>query len=614
MAVEIALLGEMAVHVDGRPADPGPARQRCVLAALAVEAGRVVAVERVVERVWGMVPPRRARATLSSYVSRLRQVLAGGGARLAMRSGGYVLETAGTRVDLHRFRDLRARARAAGDDARTEELLAEAVGLWRGEALTGLDGGWAAAERERLRLERLAAEGDLVDARLRLGAGEELLAELAARAAEHPLDERVAGQYILALYRAGRLAEALEHYRDVRARLVAELGADPGAALRELHQRVLAADPALVPASAPPPGAGSANTGPVVAPRQLPAAPAPFVGRRDELDRLDAAVRAAAGGGATVVVSAIAGAGGIGKTWLALHWAHRHLDRFPDGQLFVDLRGFSPDAEPMNPAVAVRGFLDALGVDPARIPVDQHAQAALFRSMVAGKRMLLVVDNAADTTQVAPLLPGSPTCAVVVTSRNRLPGLITGHGAHLLPLDVLADGEARALLTDRLGAERVRAEPVAVAELIALCGGFPLALGIVAGHARTRPDLPLSALAAELRDLGLGALDDDDPTASLPAVLSWSHHALTAEQAAVFALLGAAPGPDIALPAAASLAGLPEVRARAVLRALERASLTVPDARGRHRMHDLIRRYATETPGLLPEAARSAGLRRVVDF
>ncbi|NKE60062.1 tetratricopeptide repeat protein, partial [Lentzea sp. PSKA42] len=325
---------------------------------------------------------------------------------------------------------------------------------------------------------------------------------------------------------------------------------------------------------------------------QLPAPPAPFVGREDVLERLDA-VRDTS----TLIISAIAGAGGIGKSWLALHWPHRNAERFPDGQLFVDLRGFSPGSEPMDPAVAVRGFLDALGVEPSRIPVEQHAQAAMFRSLVADRRMLLVLDNAADAAQVVPLLPGTDTCTVVVTSRSTLTGLVTGHGAHQLSVDTLTPDEAAGVLTARLGSARIEAEPDAVAELIGLCGGFPLALSIIAGRASTQPHLTLAALASELRESALDALDDIDPAASLPAVLSSSHRALTAEQAEVFSLLAIAPGPDISLAAVSSLTGLGEQRARNVLRALTQASLVVQDADGRYRMHDLIRRYAADLAG-----------------
>jgi DNA-binding SARP family transcriptional activator/tetratricopeptide (TPR) repeat protein len=597
--MEFRLLGSVSLFADGAAVDLGPARQRCVLTALAVEANRVISVDRLIQRVWGDDPPLRARATLVNYLSRLRQALGDVDAAVTRRSGGYALELEPSDIDLQRFRRLYARARTETGSSRAE-LLTEALGLWHGEALTGLPGDWAAAERDRLHRERRDAEWDLTDALLHLGHGEDLVADLAARVTEHPLDERAAGQYLLALHRAGRTADALAHYRGLRTRLVEELGTDPSAALQDRHRQILAADPALaVPLVA----------APAVTPRQLPAAPAPFVGRRDVLDLLDAP-----GTGGAVAISVLAGAGGIGKTGLALHWAHRRLDRFPDGQLFVDLRGFSPEGKAMTPAVALRGFLATLGVEPGRIPADTHAQAGLFRSLVAGKRMLLMLDNAVDAAQVTDLLPGSGTCAVLVTSRNRLPGLLTGHGAHHLPLDVLGEAEACALLSGKLGSARTGAEPAAVDELVRLCGGFPLALTILAGHAQTRPRLPLAALAAELRGHGLGALAGADPVASLPAVLSWSHHTLTPAQLSVFTLLGVSPGPDIGVPAAASLAGLPAGQTRTILLDLEQASLVEQYPAGRYTMHDLIRRHAADTALALPEDTRTAALRRVVDF
>jgi tetratricopeptide (TPR) repeat protein len=350
-------------------------------------------------------------------------------------------------------------------------------------------------------------------------------------------------------------------------------------------------------------------------PHQLPAVPRGFVGRADELADLDRfRADAPEGAGGTVVISAIGGAGGIGKTWLALYWAHRRMSWFPDGQLFVDLRGFSPDAEPVSPAVAVRGFLDALGVDPALIPTDPPAQTALFRSIVVRRRMLIVLDNAIDSDQVVPLLPGGDSCTVLVTSRRTLTTVIARHSGRHLALDALDVTEARALLTRRLGEARTTAEPGVVDELIRLCGGFPLALGIVAARAQAQSHVPLREFVAELRGLGLAALDDDDPAASLPTVLSWSYRALTERQQKSLGMLGMAPGPDIDLHAAAALLAASVPQTRRVLRALLEASLLKLDEHGRYSMHDLIRRHAASVGEVLPSDEREAALRRIVDF
>ncbi|MBP2326834.1 DNA-binding SARP family transcriptional activator/tetratricopeptide (TPR) repeat protein [Kibdelosporangium banguiense] len=599
MTVQMRVLGEVEVRVNAQRVDVGHARQRCVLAVLLVEANTVVTVDQLLDRVWADRPPRRSREVVSNYVSRLRRLLEGNSAgTIERRGGGYVLHADPESVDLHLYRRLVAQAHNENDDSHALQLLEQAEALWRGEAFADLETPWIAEVRGHLTMERFAAVTDRADLALRLGRHAVILPDLAARTAAHPLDERVAGQYMLALHRAGRTADALAHYRRLREQLLEELGTDPSAALRNLHQQILSADSELAPVV----------VAPLTVPRQLPAVPVPFVGRQQHVGQLDALLHG------PVMMVAIAGAGGIGKTWLALHWAHRHAGEFPDGQLFVDLRGFSPDGQPMNPAVAVRGFLDALGVEPGRIPTDLHAQAALFRSLVAGKQMLLILDNARDSAQVLPLLPGSESCTVVVTSRTQLPGLITGRGAHHVALDVLSSNETHALLTDRLGKARITAEPTAVGELIGFCGGFPLAVSIVAGHAATRPHLPLASIAAELRDLGLGALNGTEPTASLPTVLSWSRNALDPHQAQLFALLGIAPGADISLLAAASLIGLPPTETRTVLRGLEQASLITQDARGRYCMHDLIRAYAASIAHDQPDDTRLAALRRVLDF
>ncbi|WP_433260881.1 BTAD domain-containing putative transcriptional regulator [Actinosynnema sp. CS-041913] len=607
MTVWFRLLGGIEAEVGGVPVELGSAKQRGVLAVLLVEAGQLVPMDRLLTCVWGEPVPVRARNSLYTYLSGLRAALSGAGdVQLERRSGGYRLTVEEQRVDLHVVRELVAGARAV-DDERAVELFEQALGMWRGAPLADLDTPWADSLRVTLGRERLAAELDHVDVALRLGRHAELLPGLADRAQRHPLDERVAGQLMLALYRSGRQADALEQYRQVRMRLVDELGADPGVRLQELYRRILDTDADLTA-----PARAAVAVASVVVPRQLPAPPRLFTGRTDESARLTKAVEAA---DATVVISALAGAGGIGKTWLALHWAHHNTDRFPDGQLFVDLHGFSPTGPPTAPEEALRGFLGALGVAPDRIPHDPDAKSALFRSLVADRRMLIVLDNAATADQVVPLLPGTSTCTVLVTSRNRLPGLIARHGAQPLPLDVLTDTDAHALLVAALGAERVAADEPAAAELIALCGGFPLALGLITARAAAEPHLPLAEAVAELRESGLDALDDDDPTASLPAVLSWSLRHLTEQQRIAFAMLGIAPGPDIDLPAAASLTGLPARDTRAVLRALADASLIdTQHPGGRYAMHDVVRAYAAMVADTLPEPVRLSALDRVVDF
>ncbi|HEX4724418.1 MAG TPA: BTAD domain-containing putative transcriptional regulator [Pseudonocardiaceae bacterium] len=610
MAVEFRLLGTVEAIHDGQSVDLGHPRQRAVLAALLVQANHPLSADQLVEYTWGENLPQRGRDVLYSYVSRLRTVLALiPDVTIIRRSGAYTLSIDPDHVDLHRFQRLVTKARSASDDDAALTLFEQALGLWRGEAFADLDSAWLSSRRDALDGDRYAAELDYTDVALRLGRHTELVTDLTIRTTAHPLDERVAGQLMLALYRGGRQADALAHYQQVRTNLVEELGSDPSTPLRELHRQILTADPALAtPTSAAPPTS---------IPRQLPAAPRLFTGRSKELAALTGVVDAASVRAGTVVISAIAGAGGIGKTWLALHWAHQNLHRFPDGQLFVDLRGFAPSGEPVTAASAVRSLLDSLGVEPARIPVELDAQIGLYRSEVADKHILVVLDNAANTVQVAPLLPGSPTCTVLVTSRDHLTGLVSAHGAQPVVLDILTDAEARNLLVARLGTQRLTAEPEAVTELLAFAGGFPLALSILAGRATVHPDFPLADLVAELRDTStrLGALDEDEPAASLPAVLSSSYNALSAEQARVFGLLGLAPGPDISLAAAANLTGIPAGRIGTILRVLERVSLVHQDSPGRFRMHDLVRLYAADQAAIdIPPDERATALDALASF
>ncbi|MEA5360892.1 BTAD domain-containing putative transcriptional regulator [Amycolatopsis sp., V23-08] len=608
MTVEFRLLGEVEAAVDGVPVALGFAQLRCLLAVLLVEANHVVSADQLLDRAWRPHRlPRHPRDAVHQRIALVRKALATvPDVAVTTHPAGYRLAVDPHLVDLHRFRALVEQTRRHDDTAVAP--FAQALGLWRGDPLAGVtDTAWIASVRTTLLQQRHAVELDLTDIRLRRGQHAALLAELSDRVERHPLDERLAGQFLLALYRSGRQADALARYEQLRRDLADELGVHPSPPLRQLYQQILHAAPELaVPASRATP-----------VPRQLPAPPRLFTGRAAELARLDSLLDDQPETGGAVVISAIGGTGGIGKTWLALHWAHTRLDRFPDGQLHVDLRGFDPAGQPVPLVTAVRGFLDGLGVDPATIPVDPDAQVRLYRSLVAGKRMVIVLDNARDTAHVSPLLPGSPTCTVLVTSRRHLGGLVTTHGAHCVDLDVIPEHEARDLLTRHLGHDRVAAEPKAVDELVACCAGLPLALGIVAARATRHPGFPLAVLADELRERSgrLDALDPGDPQATLRAVLSWSHHALSDAAGIAFGLLSLAPGPDIGLPAAAGLLAQPSGATRALLNELENACLVQQPTPGRYRMHDLVRIYAAECATRRHDPAeRDAALRRVLDF
>ncbi|MFI9817809.1 AfsR/SARP family transcriptional regulator [Saccharothrix variisporea] len=569
--MEFRVFGAVEAVADGVRLDLGHARQRSVLAALLVDLDRPVPAERLIDRVWGDKPPLRAEGVLRTYVSRLRRVL---GSAIVRRDGGYLLDAEPDDVDLHRFRDLTARARRLDDSGQALELVEQALALCTGDPFAGLGTPWFEAERQAVAAELDAAQAHRVDLALRVGRHTELLAELPLRAAERPWDERLAGQLMLALYRAGRAADALRQYRTTRDALVEHLGTEPGPELRELHRRVLDSDPRLT---------GSGRR----VPQLLPAAPAAFTGRERELAALDVLLDRAP-------VAVVTGGGGVGKTWLALRWAHGHRDDFPDGRLHVDLRGFDPVAEPLAPDAVVRGFLGALGVPPREVPAEPDAQAALYRDLTADRRLLVVLDNARDTGQVAPLLPGGTSCAVLVTSRHRLTGLVATRGAVPVPVDVLDEPQAADVLARHLGADRVAAEPEAADVLARHGGGLPLALGVLAARAKAAPHVPLAALAEEVREARLDALDTGDLPTSLRAVFSASLRVLGADAVRLFGLLGLVPGPDVGVPAAAALADRPVPLVRRALRELEDAHLVQQHVPGRYRMHDLVRLHARE--------------------
>jgi DNA-binding SARP family transcriptional activator len=585
--VELGLLGPVELRTSGQVLDAGHARRRAVLAVLLLDLGRVVPVEVLIDRVWGEEPPASVLSTLYGYVARLKSVIAkapDSRVTLSRRPGGYLVEAEAERLDLCRFRRLAAEAATCADDKRGAVLLREALDLWHGAALTGVRSPWLDAMRETLEASRLAAVADLSDIRLRQGEHGPLIAELTGQAAARPGDERLINQLMLALYRSGRQADALGWFERTRRYLASEVGVDPGSALCTLHHQILRADQALT-------ATGSVRLG--SAPRQLPPGPPAFTGRTAELADLDA-ISVGRGSSASPATVAVSGTAGTGKTALALHWARRCARQFPDGQLYADLRGFGLTDAPAA-AETLGGFLAALGVPTEHVPRAHDEQAALYRNLLAGRQMLIVLDNARDEQQVRPLLPGSSGSLVLVTSRNQLTGLAATEGAQLVTLDVLPPGEAEQLLTARLGDQAI-ADPAAVGEITALCGRLPLALTLAAARAVAQPGFPLAALAAELRDPAgrLDALDSGDPAASVRTAFSWSYQQLSAEAARMFRLLGLHPGGCITARGAASMAGLDETAGRRTLRELSRARMLNEHVPDRYTIHELLRAYARD--------------------
>jgi DNA-binding SARP family transcriptional activator len=444
--MQVRLLGPVDVVVNGVSRPICGLRRKAVLATLALQHGDIVSVDQLTDVVWGEAAPSAARNTLQSHVSYLRAVL-GDKAAIRAQQPGYVLELPdGTDVQLvRRLMGLARRAAAPADQARQ---LAAALSLWRGQPLADVTGMvWLDGQAARLGMIRLEVLRALADARLAAGEHRELLDQVLEQlAAEQLLDEQIQAQLMIALYRSGRQADALAAYQRMRRALSDELGVSPSQRLRDLEVAILRQDPALDVAAGPAGPGGAAPAGPV--PAQLPPVPA-FAGRRDELASLDALLPESPAAGADVhagaAISLLSGTAGVGKTTLAVHWAHRVSARFPDGQLFTNLQGFDPAGAAIEPSDALRGFLEAFGIPEARIPPDLAGQAGLYRSVLAGKRVLVVLDNARDEKQVRPLLPASPGCRAIVTSRNRLVGLVATEGASPLMLDLLSPDDAREL-------------------------------------------------------------------------------------------------------------------------------------------------------------------------
>ena len=619
--MRVRLLGPVDVVVGGEPRAVHGLRRKAVLAVLALHGGEVVSTDCLAEAVWGDAAPPTAVNTLQSHVSYLRGVLGTKTAILA-RPPGYVLELPGEGTDVQVAERLLEQGTQSADPADAVRYLQDALALWRGRPLADVgDVAWLVGQAERLGLLRVRVRQALSGARLAAGEHAQLVPELEGMVADYPLDERMHGQLMLALYRSGRQADALAVYQRLRHTLGEDLGIDPSQALRDLEAAILRQDPCLdapTPPVAAEPIAPVARVGPV--PAQLPPAVPAFTGRGAELAGLEAIAPWAAQPGppppAAAVLCAVSGTAGVGKTALAVHWAHRVAAQFPDGQLYVNLRGFDPSAAALDPGQALRGFLDAFAIPPTQVPEDLAAQTALLRSVLAGKRVLLVLDNARNAGQVRPLLPATPGCLAIVTSRDQLTGLVATDGAHPLILDLLTAADARDLLVRRLGADRVAAEPAAAEAIITACARLPLALTIAAARAATSPTFPLAAIATELREASsvLDPFDGGDRATDVRAVFSWSYRALSAPAARLFRLLGLHPGPDIAAPAAASLAAIPPGQARTLLTELTRAHLLTEHQPGRYAAHDLLRAYASELAHTHHDHdAQDAAVGRVLD-
>src|SRR5215813_1171399 len=562
MVMEFCLLGPLVVWRDASEMPIQPGKQRVLLAALLLNANRVMTFEELTETLWETDPPPSARVTLQNYVKRLRRALGDADRnRISTQQRGYMINIDAGEIDVDRFRGLLANAREAGKSgswARAALDARAALSLWRGEPLTNVNSDLltllVTPQFTEMRLEALEVR---IDADLHAGQHAAVISELRQLAAAYPLRERLHALLMLALYRDGRQAEALTAYQNARRVLVEELGIEPGPELRHMFQQILTALPA---AAAADPGSAAPDNGQQV-PRQLPTSIWSFAGRAAELAVLSGLLdRVGDDVPRAPVIVVISGSAGVGKTALAVRWAHDVVERFPDGQLYANLRGFHVTGTPAAPASAILWFLDALGVPADQVPSTPEACEALYRSMLADKRVMVVLDNARDAAQVRPLLPGAgPGCLVMVTSRSKLTSLVAVEGAQPLALDVLSAADARDLLSRRLGAERTQAEPAAVSELIGQCARLPLALAITAAHAAFRPDLPLARLAMHLREASgrLDALDSGEVDTSVRTVFSWSYHSVSGPAARVFRLLGVHRGPDISAPAAASLVGLP---------------------------------------------------------
>ncbi|MET7328288.1 BTAD domain-containing putative transcriptional regulator [Nonomuraea sp. NPDC005650] len=600
-ALRFRVLGQLEVVRRGSPVTVAAAKQRVALATLLLQANHLVTRDELIERLWGSEPPANPFASLHTHMARLRRTLRGGRELIKTHDLGYSLRTTPKTLDILEFRrltELAAEARARDDAAREGRLLREALAMWRGPVLADV----ASASLHRdvvpiLEEERLRAQERWFEVSISRGEPAEVIPDLQAAVDAHPSHERFWAQLMTALSRAGRQSEALQTYRRVRD-LLGELGLDPGPKIQQARRDITA----QAGAAEPPP-----RDSPLVsAPAELPADNGAFTGRGAEVEFLCDHMTA---GRRRPAIVAVTGAGGVGKSALAVHVAHRVAGHFPDGQLYADLHGATTDGEPARPADVLRRFLRSLGLAEPAVPASVEEATARYRSLTSGRRILVVLDNARDADQVRPLVPGGLGCGVVITSRRLLAPI--GGVVHR-DLDVLPDEDAGLLLSRLAGQERIEAEPQAVADVVRLCGGLPLALGIVAARLAARPAWTVSAmrdrLATERRRLAELQVDGRAVRAGFEAGYRELASGGGGAAARLFRLLGVLGCADVGTEAAAALADLPAGRADELLETLVEYRLADSPAPGRYRIHDLLRLYARELaeagdPGQVVDAA-----------
>lgn len=601
--VEFHILGPIELLIGERRVELGSDKERCLLAALALDVGRPISLDTLADRIWDGDPPVRARKNTHTYISRIRRHL-----RLAdtdpppqitRRAHTYALEVDPELVDWQRFKSLTTEAGVAsdrGDDARSALLLTRAAALWKGEPLAGLPGTWAARVRSTLIEKGLAATVSRITAELRLGRYADLVSELGELVDQHPADETLAGQLMLAYYGSGRYPDALRAYHRIRRLLSDEFGSSPGTELDRLHQNVLDRLPVAgilhdaAPAhDLPEPGQeretalASGPTPPRNLPRQTP-----LVGRAEEMRALHTAIAVAAEDGSVVALEAISGMAGVGKTALALHAGHQLAQHFPDGQLYLDLRAHSGPPEPVSPESALATLLRLLGIPAGSLPVSLEERVALWRTMLTKRRALIVLDDVSDPDQVRPLLPGVSPSLVIVTSRRHLTGL--PHARHVL-LDVLPPDDAVELFRKFAGTDRTR-DIETVARIVRYCGHLPLAIELVANRLATRPSWTPATLSERLTRATSRLREIRDGYREIARAFELSYQTLTAAQQRAFRHLSLHPGPDLTLDAGAALLGLPTDDTERLIDSLIGCHLLREPTPGRFAFHDLLREFA----------------------